>query len=411
MAGIGIRDRCRVDVSAHENSFVGIKCGKDGASVCFPLGFCVSSDDRELRRDIRLRLSVMAAAAKKDSWLPGPAGEYNMKTFPVQAYMAVAQDFFARGYYRESERVYGAGKRGKIHWDRTIKNRMPYVQDGNLFYLDFITMKNTLSENELITLIHEYCVYESLSKIGWLYTEKLPPRPRLQYHERLFRRVLTDKLAHTFNDRNRKLFRDMLAIVEYRGNQEAPQLFRYGTYRFEYVWEALIDKVYGVNNKKDFFPGTEWRIGGEVYGNSRLEPDTVMLYQDGVYILDAKYYKYGVTGNPRDLPDSASVAKQIAYGEYVAEHVVKQEWFRRKHGEGFRIYNAFLMPFHGEEGKQSSVGTVMRAGEAVSWWKSNERAYERVQGILVDTKSLMRVAVRQDQNAIARLAAGFIKEF
>ena len=51
MARAGIRDRCRVDVSENEDSFVGIRCGTDEISVQFPLGFRVSSDDKELRRD------------------------------------------------------------------------------------------------------------------------------------------------------------------------------------------------------------------------------------------------------------------------------------------------------------------------------------------------------------------------
>lgn len=39
MARAGIRDRCRVDVSENEDSFVGIRCGTDEISVQFPLGF------------------------------------------------------------------------------------------------------------------------------------------------------------------------------------------------------------------------------------------------------------------------------------------------------------------------------------------------------------------------------------
>ncbi len=414
MAETGIRDRCGVAVSEDDDSFVGIRCGKDGVSVQFPLGFCVSAGDKGLRRDILLLLSVIGAATgKRDSRLPGPAGDYNVTAFPVQAYMAILQDYFAGGYYRERETVYGAGRQGKIHWGRTIRNKRAFVQEGKLFYLDFVTKKSAVREDELITLIHEYCVYESFSKMGWLFTEKLPPRPRLQYNERLFRRVLTDKLARAFSDRSRRLFRDMLAVVEYQGDREAPQQFRYGTYRFEYVWEALVDKVYGVDNKKDYFPKTEWRIGGETCGNLRLEPDTVMLHDRGIYVLDAKYYKYGITKEPRDLPGASSISKQIVYGEYVAEHVVRQKWFRARHGEGFQVYNAFLMPYQAAEGRGGV--TVARAGEAVGLWKANDRAYERVQGILVDTKSLMKVAVRQDKDEAAKLAEhireGIIKEF
>ena len=66
-----------------------------------------------------------------------------------------------------------------------------------------------------------------------------------------------------------------------------------------------------------------------VYSNSKLKPDSVMITNDHIYILDAKYYKYGQTKNPKDLPKSASINKQITYGEYVAEN----EKFDYEYGE------------------------------------------------------------------------------
>lgn len=35
------------------------------------------------------------------------------------------------------------------------------------------------------------------------------------------------------------------------------------------------------------------------------------------FALDAKYYRFGATGNPKHLPPSSSINKQIAYGEHV----------------------------------------------------------------------------------------------
>ena len=88
----------------------------------------------------------------------------------------------------------------------------------------------------------------------------------------------------------------------------------------------------------------------------------------------------------------------------MAEKVVNEEWFRRKHGEGFQVYNAFLMPFQGADERQDGGVAVMKAGQALSWWKDNDRSYEKVQGILVDTKGLMKIAVRQDREEMASLA-------
>ena len=81
-----------------------------------------------------------------------------------------------------------------------------------------------------------------------------------------------------------------------------------------------------------------------------------------LFILDAKYYKYGTTGRVGDLPESTSINKQITYGEYIAE----QEKFKKKHGTDYIVYNAFLMPY--DKGMNDDI---IKIGEAVSDWKDN----------------------------------------
>ena len=80
--------------------------------------------------------------------------------------------------------------------------------------------------------------------------------------------------------------------------------FTYGTHRFEYVWENMIDFVFGENNKDYYFPHATWTLIEESKErqSSALEPDTIMLFENNAYILDAKYYKYGITKNANDLP-------------------------------------------------------------------------------------------------------------
>lgn len=395
MQDLSIRDRCAVNQNKNEDTFVGLKCENGEFSVHFPLGFEVSADDKELRKDIILLLDTIASTtAKMDSNIYNPAKQYDHTMFPIQAYMAIIKDYYERGYYKERETQYIVAKRGKIDWNRTIKTQRPYVQNNNVFYLDFVTKKNQVNEDELISLIHEYCVYESFCKIGWLFTAHIPKTPRIKYNEKLFKSVLLQKISKTFNDRNRKLFRDMLAIVVYEGDSNAGNDYKYGTDRFEYVWENLIDRVYGIAGKEKYFPKTSWIIDGKKYENACLEPDTIMLWNGNVYVLDAKYYKYGVTRRPSDLPESTSINKQITYGEYIAE----QEKFKQLHGESFKVFNAFLLPY------ESVEANVMNIGLAISDWKTNKKAYELVQGILVDVKYLMKAFVARTENDIAELA-------
>ncbi|MCM1283160.1 MAG: LlaJI family restriction endonuclease [Roseburia sp.] len=378
-----------------------MKCENGDFSVNFPLGFDVSEDDKELRRDILLLLeTIRLTTSKKESTLLKNRKQYEDTCFPFQAYMFILYDFYARGYYKEREVRYSVSKRGKTDWNRTIKTQKAYIQGTDVFYLDYVTKKNSIKNDEMITRVHAYCVYESFSKLGWLFSGRIPERPGTEYNEKRFTSVIVEKLSQTFNDKNRKLFQSMLAVVKYQGDNGADKNYQYGTYSFEYVWEAMIDRVYGISAKGAYFPKTEWSTGDGVYGNSTLRPDTIMLYQGNVYVLDAKYYKYGVTHNMDDLPGSTSVHKQITYGEYIAE----QEKFREIHGENYRVYNAFLMPYNVKDHDWNTDHHPLWIGEATSDWKHNEKSYEKIHGILIDVKYLMQIHVRRDGNAIMQLA-------
>lgn len=159
----------------------------------------------------------------------------------------------------------------------------------------------------------------------------------------------------------------------------------------------MIDKVFGIENKIDYFPKTMWYVNGNKYDNVSLEPDTIMVYGANVYVLDAKYYKYGITGKIGNLPESTSINKQITYGEYIAT----EKKFKKKHGENMKVYNAFIMPFDSLKSKHSSL---IKVGEAVSNWKDNLEEYQRIQGILIDVKTLMSINVRQEIKEIVKLA-------
>lgn len=401
MRAIDIRSKCRVNSNREMDTFVGLKCDDGDISINFPIGYHISEGNKELRKDILLLFTTLATnTERRESELLAQGSSFDEVDFPLQSYIYLIKDFFARGYYREQEVLYKVAKTGKVNWNRTIKTQRPYVQDTDVFYLDFATRKNSIKENELITLIHEYCVYESFERIGWLFTKMMLQKPRIVKRERVFRSVLKEKIANTFNDRNRMLFRHMLAVIDFEGDKDSYKNYRYGTYRFEYVWEKMIDKVFGVENKADYFPKTTWCVNGDRYDNASLEPDTIMLCGSNLYILDAKYYKYGVTGKAWDLPESTSINKQITYGEYVAN----EEKFKKKHGNDMKVYNAFLMPFDSLKSKYPNNPEILKVGEAVSNWKDNSEEYQKIRGILIDIKTLMNINVRQEVKEIEKLA-------
>lgn len=400
MTNSSLFDRCKTNTNIENDVFVGIRHKESYYEVNFPLGYHLSEDEKGLRRDILSLINVLAKNTdKKESEIRMGLKQKDFTNIPVQAYLFLIKDYFERGYYKELDNYTQVAKRGKIDWGRTIKTQKPLLQNNEVYYLDFVVKKNTIKEDELITLVHRHCVYESFEKFGWLFTSFIPPNPKIGLSRKIMASVVNNKLQNTFNDKNKQLFRNMLAVIECM-KEDAKSEFRYGTYRFEYVWEKMIDRVFGVPDKEAYFPKTTWKLeNGKSSNNAFLEPDSIMLVGNKVYVLDAKYYKYGWSGAPGHLPGSTSINKQITYGEYIAE----EDAFA-KDGLHPTVYNAFIMPYDSKGNTFPTEKAIHYIGSANSDWKGGDKEYENVLGILMDVKYLMDLDGRMEQTEIQKLA-------
>ena len=401
MPSISLRDKCKINTNIDTDDFVGLRYIDGDISISFPLGYHLGESDEELRSDIFLLLNTLEKNTdRRESSFFTDARDYRDDVlFPLQAYLYVIKDYFSYGYFKETEISRCVAKRGKIDWPRTIKTQRTYLQDGDAYYLDFVTKKSQLNANELITLIHEYCVYNSFKMMGWLFSQYMPKRPRIRFQKKLFLSVLNEKIQNTFNDHHKKLFINMRAIVLWLGDGSSNSRYTFGTNRFEYVWERMLDRVYGISNKQEYFPHTIWNVDGCDTDNASLEPDSIMLWNNKIYVLDAKYYRFGWSGNPGDLPESTSINKQITYGEYIAE-----SGKFKKNGNTPIVYNAFIMPFDSKGKKFYTDKNIRYAGTARSTWKLNLKEYEFIHGILLDVKHLMKCTVKLDSDEILEMA-------
>jgi hypothetical protein len=275
-------------------------------------------------------------------------------------------------------------------------------------YTDYIVRVSAPNDKNMITQIRKFCVYESFSKLGWLFTPYLPEQPTIPRNDKMFLIVLREKLANTYNDKEKRLFSSMIAMIEYLDEKTDEKQFYFGTDRFEYVWEKLIDRVFGEKNKVDYFPKTRWTLRtGRGRTNAALEPDTIMLHNDRIYVIDAKYYKFGLSGMPSDLPESSSINKQITYGEYI--HT--QRRFKEQYGDDVPVYNAFVIPYNSADNRFGVSDIFTNIGEATGDWKIGGYKYERVQGILVDIRYLMYHYIGKPKNQIALLAQSIESAF
>jgi len=406
-----------------EEGFVGLRYSDGVLNVCFPFGYSKPADDeKEYRKDIMNLITVLTEYSKKIDGV-GQSSLLNDDdvAFPIHAYIHVFNFFLSHGYYVEKESSYGKAKSGKINWSKTIKTIRPYVTgcspNESIVYLDFITRKFYNKESEIITQIHKYCVYESYEKIGCLFEYFQPEKPIVPFNAEMFVSILKSKISKTFNEKYVLLFRNMLDIVCYMGRKENNSKASYGTKNFEYVWEKLIDDVFGIDKeeKKKYYPHCFWNIGGDDKGadeddtkKTALRPDTIMrssLENDAkIFVLDAKYYQYDKgEKNVSKLPGTGSIIKQIAYAEFIEE-------MRKEKGKSFprgKIYNAFILPYNSK--KNDSSYALDCFGYAGCDWKKTKKPYHKIYGILLDVRAIMYRHPKSSNPDIQELANLIVK--
>lgn len=379
-----IRKRCRVNTNDDGDSFVGVKADTDDAIIFFPIGYQLPDNDDDLRVDINNLLGVLAAFMKEDRVIELSKFEAPRTVdFPMHAYLKVIRDFLRMGrYYIETDPQFRTDTKGNASWPRTVREQRALVQkNGSLIFTNMTVRSVTPNANKQITQIHRFCVYEAFEKMGWLYVPFMPdnPGPHPSIKESIY--ILNKKLVTTHNDVEQELFNAMRDMLVYIDERSSDKQYFFGTDFFENVWERMIDKAFGVEDKEQYFPRTRWLLD---YGRDKekrpLQPDTIMIYGDKYYVLDAKLYRYGWTATPENLPNSADISKQITYGEYVE---------RTKNLPNEKLYNAFIMPYNKNDNHFMMTGNIGNIGEAVSDWKPNAKNYERIQGIVVDTRYLM----------------------
>ena len=432
-----LNEICSCESKANsETEFVGIRCekSKEGGvletSIIFPLGYFKDDSalrelpEEELRECVVNLFTVLSDPSlqeqiHQDSSISTFAEEHGESEFPMVSYLNVIRNFLDFGYLDEKEILYKKGANGKINWGRTIKAVQPVITEDaqNLVYLDFIARKVSYNEDTLITQVHKFCVHDALVKLGFLFGIDPSEEPQLDFDYDLFCNAIHSKLAKTFNDRDLRLLADLARIVEYlagHGTEDGKiaNEFYFGVNKFAPVWEAMVDKIFGKLpqglSKSDFNPHLKFVIEGskndagisyqddddkDEKHRSTLRPDTIMALYSGVFILDSKYYKYGLTGFYSHLPGAESVCKQMAYAEYVEQLMQEKEIPAFAGMTSGNIYNAFIMPYCADaEGASASSATfqMKREGYIYGDWKDCKRPYHKIHCILLDMKSVMR---------------------
>ena len=400
------------------DKFVGLRFHDGKLSIYFPVGYREpdSEDEKEVRRDILNLISVLSTFGNKESPVNNSMLLSSQKVdFPIHAYLYIINDFLNHGYYQQKEQIYRRSTSGKISWARTIKQIRPQLIDGSAVYLDFITHHTNHNENELITLIHKFCVHECFEKLGYLFSSYIPQKSTLAFNKNLFTAVIKTKASSTFNESELLLFKNMLDVIISMDSNGEKKDFIFGTDNFHHVWEQLVDQVYGESDKDSFYPKVYWKLknSSKAFSFSEkrnsLRPDTIMITNRGkenqkIFVLDSKYYRYGATKNPNHLPDSASVVKQIAYAQYIdkADNRKNMPCGVSSFINSENIYNAFIIP--AANAAPENIGYVSADYVLPQDSEETSKPFYKIHGLLLDIKSIMYKHIPKDKKLIEELA-------
>ena len=106
------------------------------------------------------------------------------KNFPIYSYDYLIQDYINNGYYKEKEVIYKESNSGKINWNQTIKKEKSFFDNDEIFFFKLFRRKQNVLDNEIITLLHKTCVYESFEKWGFIYYDKIfSEKPQIDIRE------------------------------------------------------------------------------------------------------------------------------------------------------------------------------------------------------------------------------------
>ena len=384
-----------------EYEYIGFDLEANAGRFIFPCRYiatgrenAANAGQEKAQKEEAKKIISLIKRVQKEFSLGGSGDE----SFQFYSMVWLIRDYIDNGYYTETERVVRRGDQGRIDWKHTLRHSGIYFDGNNLLYRDFYVQKNKLDEANLLAQIYKCCLAYSAECIGFLYNVSQTERSVFRidsagdvgfmcYH-------VQKELGRTFNSYKQMLLRHLLTILKGRqGKIRAVSLCMHDK-EFEYVFEFLVNSVFGTEVVQNFYNEYGYKIKDEnrdrykCFPASKLRPDTIMENPNGsdpdFYVLDAKYYNYGYTENPRDLPQAAAIAKQIGYNYYL----------RKSKGKTF--YSIFLLPFAKRE-EDKPIKCIGYATDdllslsCVEKMDKEDKKMDKVAVCLVDLKTLVDV--------------------
>lgn len=381
-----------INVEDTNGNFVGVKYNKGDIKIIFPLGYRIPQDNKEKIQSIKMLFkTIKLSHDKKIDYEDSGEQVDGADGLPIDSYQWIVNDYLDNGIYIDNEKVYSQDTKGKINWKRTFKTQF-FVNKNSLVYLNPIIEKNNNIKN-IISEIHAYCIDKSTNILWFIYNKVSKvsnvKKPNLKH----YLNIINLEMINSFDDRKKMLLYHMKRIIQANIDiNNKKDIKDYGIRHYEYVWEYMVNQLYGTEDVKKYYPDATYHIKGiSEFNASKLRPDTILKDKDNnFYIIDSKYYKSGIVANNRFalkdiLPNTDSIQKQITYGDFILKNFKYKEQIKD-------IYNAFIIPYNKDNNFLEINSYIENIGYATCNWKdvnSIQDKYLKIQIIFIDTKYLM----------------------
>lgn len=369
--------------NAAGDSFVGVKIRNGKIDFYYPNTYDLATEDDvpSLRKDILSILSTISVANTLSRDIIKIESTYsNNESISLISYIWKIREFLKNGFYINREKTYKTNQKGRVDWKKTLDTET-IISGGNIIYRDMVVQ--VLNDNDnLLVEIDKYCVKKSIDFIGWLFgiysSDFIKTKP---FNKKLYVYTLKQELHKTFDDNKKLNLLHMLKIVEGLSEENDFEKVVYGVDSYHHIFEEMIDRMFGNRKSSDFNPSATWQLKKNQFTEKKardLRPDTILVKDDVVYVLDAKFYQFGFTGKDDDMPETTSIQKQITYGEYIKQN---------KLGDDIKkIRNAFILPYNKNNNKFDYNNNIEYIGYSKTNYKKNNEEHEIVHAFLIDLK-------------------------
>lgn len=386
-----IKNLIAIPVSGgNDDTFIGLKIVGNQIKLFYPECYRLEQESLDFRDDIIDLLRTISIAKTPSSEKMQANNTFSDEgEFALMSYLWIIKDYLSNGFYLNREKIFKTNQKGRVNWKKTLQSQT-IVSNGNIIYPNLTVEVRNNTDNILVE-IHKHCIKISIDYIGWLFNLNstfIQTKPYTKELKKLYISTLRGELDRTFDDDKRVRLNHLLKVIIGLDQFEENKEFVYGVNNYYFVFERMIDNIFGnVNDLRDFYPKANWYLKKNLYNGSPtadLRPDTLIIDEDKktTFILDSKFYRFGYTGSELDLPETSSIQKQITYGEYVRNNAVK---FPIEH-----VYNAFLMPYDKEREVFKSTDNIQYVGYAKSEWKANDQSHEFIHAFLIDLKHVVK---------------------